>query len=216
MLVHQGVGRVAGEGKLAEHHLVEHDAQRVDVRADVHQFAAPLLGGHVGRGAQDAARGGELGRPGEHLGDAEVGQVGVVALVEQHVVRLQVAVDDALFVGEGQRTGDLAEHPRRQRQRQRPARQAVVQAATAYGLHDDVDVLAFAPEVNDRQDVRVLQAGDELRLVLEAGDELLVVGQLSRHHLDGHVAVHRSLAGQVDGGHPSPAQHRPNRVLAPP
>ena len=61
--------------------------------------AGRLFGRHVAGGAQDRA-GARLVRVGLHLlGQAEVGDLGLIVLVEQDVGRLQIAMDDAACVG---------------------------------------------------------------------------------------------------------------------
>ena len=80
------------ERRPAREHVVQDAAERVDVRARVHALAADLLGrDEVDRPHPVAG----LRRPRvrEHvLGEPEVGQVGVLALPEQDVRRLDVAM----------------------------------------------------------------------------------------------------------------------------
>ena len=114
-VLHQhGHGRVGGEGHAAGQELVGHDAEGIDVRAPVHGRARGLLGGHVLRGAADHPGRGELVRAIQHPRDAEVGEVDALVLVEQDVLGLHVAVDDALGVGVGEGIrGRPSEWPRR-------------------------------------------------------------------------------------------------------
>ena len=100
---------------------VEQAADGVDVGAGVDRLATPLLGGHVGgraAGAGDlpAGTGGGDGLVGRHqprlahqLGQAEVGELGQLALGHQHVVGLDVAVHEAghLLLGMGQGAADV-------------------------------------------------------------------------------------------------------------
>src|SRR5262249_57899263 len=80
--------------------LVEDGAQRVDVRGRAGLFGAAggLLGGHVGRRAQDGARGGQR-RLVQPPRQAEVSYLRRAILGEQDVGRLEVSVDDVLVVG---------------------------------------------------------------------------------------------------------------------
>ena len=82
------MGRSAGEP------LVERRAERIDVAARVGPFTARLLGGHEGGCAGDGA--GERALHG--AGEAEVGHDGA-ALLDHEVLGLEVAVDDAAFMG---------------------------------------------------------------------------------------------------------------------
>ena len=71
-----------------------------------------LLGRHVGRRAERQAGAGDrrLPRLVERLGDAEVGDQRV-AVRDQHVVGLDVPVNDAVPVGIAQRVGHVAQDP---------------------------------------------------------------------------------------------------------
>ena len=69
---------VCTKHRLPAEQLIEDAAHREDVGADVDVLrAAPLLRGHVARGAHRGLGAGQLGAVlGEHLGDAEVGDPG--------------------------------------------------------------------------------------------------------------------------------------------
>ena len=86
------VGHAPGE-RLEEHH-----AQRVDVAAAVDGDALGLLRRHVVGRAHDGAGGGVL-RDADDLGDAVVGEHRFTLRREQHVGRLDVAVDHATPMG---------------------------------------------------------------------------------------------------------------------
>ena len=113
----RGRGEFA-QRQFAGEHFVEHHAQRVDVRAVVHVCGLlDLLRRHVVRRAHDLPVAGERGvaaasRP-EDLGDAEVGDLHPALLVEQDVLRLDVAVDDAFVVRELERLADLRDDRQR-------------------------------------------------------------------------------------------------------
>ncbi len=110
MLVHDALDRRPGERRLPRQHLVEHAPQRVQVAPPVEvPFSRSLLRTHVLHGVPTAIpvsvsllAAGRADRP----GDAEVGHHGVAAL-QQDVLRLDVAVNDAVAVGVAQRVGYL-------------------------------------------------------------------------------------------------------------
>src|SRR5262249_14588201 len=82
--------------------LVEDGSQGVDVcgRADRPGAAAGLFRRHVTRRPQDGAGLRLAGGVVEFLGEAEVGDLEVAVLGDQHVAGLQVAVNDAALSAE--------------------------------------------------------------------------------------------------------------------
>ena len=81
------------EGDLAGEHLVEHDAERVEVGLPGDGLPERLLGGDV-VGRAEHAPGDRQAFLGERAGDAEVGDLGAAFLADQDVLRLDVAVHD--------------------------------------------------------------------------------------------------------------------------
>src|SRR5262249_48594032 len=106
--------RLIRERHFADEHLVQDDAERVDIAARIDSPALDLLGRHVVGRAERAAGARELRRLVEGLGDAEVDQLRELAAVragrEHDVLRLQVAVDDVVLVRRGERAGNLAKN----------------------------------------------------------------------------------------------------------
>ena len=100
MLVRDLHRLLALERLLAGEHLVHHDADRVDVAAGVGDAAGDEFGGEVGdrpeqRGARRGVRGCGARQP-------EVADLDAAVVGEQHVLGLQVAVDDARLVRRGE------------------------------------------------------------------------------------------------------------------
>ena len=100
-----GDGAVALEGHLPGEHLVEDHADRVEVGGRPGRVALGLLGREVLRRAHDRARLGHLRRPRPR--DPEVGDLEQVLVAHDHVVRLEVAVHDAVAVRVTRRVEDL-------------------------------------------------------------------------------------------------------------
>ncbi|HQN07898.1 MAG TPA: hypothetical protein PK569_10005 [Thermoanaerobaculia bacterium] len=95
----QRVGRL--ERVAARDDPVERDAEGVKVGPAVERLRLRLLGGDVGGRPHQKAGLGLDERPGR-LRDAEVGEVRPAVRVEDDVLRLDVAVDDAAFVAVGE------------------------------------------------------------------------------------------------------------------
>ena len=88
------------------------------------------------------------------------------------------------------RTRSRRDRPATPRRRATSARLPVADQA-----HHEVGGTGLAPVVVQRDDVRVLEPGDELGLGLEPADERRVVGELGRDHLDRHLAPDDRLVG---------------------
>ena len=113
---------VGDERRLAGQHLIAEDAERIQIAAAVDRaLARGLLGRHVRRRAdRDARRREPRVALADRARDTEVGHHRAAALrVDQDVVGLDVAVDDAALVGVGERVGHVAQRAARLVDRQR-------------------------------------------------------------------------------------------------
>ena len=134
---------VAAEGHLSDEHLVQHDPERVDVGLARDVLSHRLLGRDVVGGPDHLAGRGELVRllGLEPARDAEVGHLRATLFVDQHVLRLHVAVDQPALVGSLERSPDLDRVRDRLRDGQGPlAADAVLEGLTLDVLEDDVRV----------------------------------------------------------------------------
>ena len=134
---------------------------------------------------------------GDHPRDAEVGEphrpgVEVLPLPgQQHVVGLEVPVEDALAVGGGEPVEHRGHHGDGAVGRQRSAvGEHVAQRPAVDEVHDDREPVALDDQVADGDDVGVAQAGQDRALTDEPTDQVLVGGvllaqQLGRDHLVG-------------------------------
>ena len=105
--------RLALEGTAPAQHLVEQAAEGENVRAGVGRPPSHLFGRHVAGSAHDdpgvRCRGdGFASSLGPRKRDlSEVEELHLAVCGEEHVVRLEVAVDDPFLVGNGERSSDL-------------------------------------------------------------------------------------------------------------
>ena len=213
-VLHRDLDRaVARERHLAGEQLEEDDPRRVEVRRLVDRRAACLLRGEVLRGADDRALLRHLARAGAR--DAEVRDLHDALGVDDDVVRLDVAVDDAVAVRVAERGEDLARVRDRDGHRAEAARaDELLERSPLDVLHDDVVGAVELAAVEDRDDVRVGEAGGVRRLSTEALDELLVVRVPAVQHLDGDPAAQLLVLGEVDVGHAAAAE-LPGDAVAP-
>jgi hypothetical protein len=206
---------LAPEGPLAGEHLVEDGSEREDVGAGVHRLAAHLLGGHVAHRAHDPAGLGRERHRGHFLpflghrvlpGEAEVEHLDLPRAEQEHVLGLQVAVDDALLVRRGQPARDLEGDLDGLAGRQRAVLQALAQRLALQQLHRRVHRALLAAEIVDREDVGVRERSDGLRLPLEAPERVRVLGEIPREDLDRDLPVEPRVPRAEDDAHPALAE----------
>jgi hypothetical protein len=205
---------VAGE-QLEQHH-----ARGVDVAARIERLAPRLLGRHVlgrphqhvdvddrrvlGSGARQRQRRHGHGR---ELGDAEVtdldhvGGVSVVAggAQQEHVFRLEIAVDHAEAVGLRQRAEDLAHDVDHALLAEREfVVEQLQQVGTLDELHDDVEqVAALGAEIEHAHRVRMIEPRRRLRFALEQLDHLRAASQLEVEDLQRDRLLEHAVPGAV-------------------
>ncbi len=206
VLDRNGEGAVAIERQRSGGGGVEHDAQAVQVAAGVDMLAAHLFGRHVFRSSHRHARLG-FQRAVADAGDAKVHHHRLFAADDHNVVWLDVAMNDAFVMGVSQGAGDLGDQPRRELRAQGAlGSQHLLQRYPLDIFHDDEKSAPVLVDVEDRDDVFVLQARDDLGLLLEPPAELGVSGQFAREHFDGDDSIERFLPGAINDAHAAAAQ----------
>ena len=163
---------LAGEGNAAGHRLEEQAAEGVDVGARVDALAGDLLGGRVVErpdplpGLREAL--GAL----DALGQAEIGQEGVIAPAgrrEQHVGRLDVAVDESVGVRGVQGGGYLRDDRRRPAGREGAlAGEELVEVGPVDEAHGHVELAVGLAGLEDRDHVGMVDRRRQPGLALEA------------------------------------------------
>jgi hypothetical protein len=199
---------VNGTDPVRHSYRITPSAYTSDAAADPLRLPLRLLRRHVRRGAHDRPGLCQLGpvalrQPEVHdLGRApRLG--GRVRRVEQDVVRLEVAVDDAAVVGRLHPERHLG-HQFGRRVGAQPAGRAepLHEAAAFQALHRHVRVPVGLAAVEHLDDVRVADGGDRLGLGEEPGQLARVGVPAGEHHLEGDDAVQLDVPGLVH--HPMP------------
>lgn len=207
LLLAVGLGR--DEGEVGGEHLEQDDAQGEDIGILATTAFLKLLGRHVGGGAE-AGAGSHIGHTG---GDAEVYQLDVLVVGEQHdVVGLDVKMEDTvvdlemgylLVVEERHRFEDLKEEGQCARLGNESvlAVDVLFQTASLDELHDDVHLVVLVDELNQFGDIGVLGVEIELRLHFAERVADDRIGDMAQFEfLDGYGEAAAEVDAPVDFG----------------
>ena len=134
--------------------------------------------------------------------DAKVHDLDVAVGQHHDVLRLNVAVDDLVLVGDRKRGADLRADLRDLLWIEGAvALDAALKVGTAQVLHDDVVGIAILAPIVDAHDIGGGETCCCLGLLLKAGGEGGVAGILRQHDLDGNRAVEDLILRTEDGRH---------------
>ena len=194
------------ERDVARQQLPEHDRERVDVRRRRDGASPRLFGGEVGARSHHGSGLRDADVHLERACDPEVRHLDVALGVDQDVLRLDVAVDEAVRMRERERVGARGRELERATHRQRPGpADELLQVLAGDVLEDDVLAAGVLATVDHGDDVRVRQLRDRPRLAPEPLDGLVVAGVVRVQQLERHVAVEQAVACPVDGRHSTAA-----------
>ncbi len=178
MLVHHPKGCICGERNRTRQHFKEHDTQRINIGARIDHATFPLLRRHIGWCPDDCPALCQTTSGGiKQFSDPKVGQKGILVFVKQHVLRLEIAMDNSPAVRVVESTGDLFNHARGHAHGQRTLLNQVRKATTRHLLHDEVDNIFVLPVIKDLEDMRVAQGSYCFCFALETINKALRLDQ---------------------------------------
>ncbi len=192
---------LALERDLPGQHLVEDDPEGIEVRLPGDGLPERLLGRDVvGRPQHPAIRGEALLL--ERAGDPEVSDLGRALLVDQDVLRLDVAVDDVAGVCGAQGPRDFDRVGDRLGHRQPSlAADPLLERLALHVLEHDVRTALVLAGVDHPDDVGVRELGDRPRLAAKSLELIGVARHLAVHQLDCHRPLEGLVACPVHGRH---------------
>ena len=189
--LHDGDGDrvIRNERQLTREHFIQHDTHGINIGLIVNITAARLLrrdivhraDGLVGHGLRFCLR---------EACDTEIRHLNGAVFQQHDVLRLDVSVNDALFVGVLQSAEDL----HRKVQRLSPFDLALLLNVLLQGdavnvLHDDIlDAVAEA-DVIDLDDIRVRKHRNGFRFIAETAQEIAVARKLFLQNFNGDPAL---------------------------
>jgi hypothetical protein len=146
------------------------------------------------------------------LGQAEVGQLGDAIGAEQHVGRLEVAMDDSFVMCKGDGPRQCLHHLGSLARWQRHTVHLALETAAVEVLQREEGLAFVLTDFVNRDDIRVLQLSDGLGLDQKAG-QLCFAGMRAReNHLEGDEAVEAQVLRLVDHTHAAAAQYAQDLV----
>ena len=194
---------------------VPDDAERVEIARRVNGLAGDLLWTRVVWTSRDrAVAGSRVGV--RRARDAEVGHHRASRrALDEDVVGLHVAMDEAARVGVGQRPRSLAEDACRLMWRERSAVGDPLGERFAGNVrHDEVDEALRFVDPMDRDDVGMGEARGHLRFANELLASFGQHRQLRRQHFDRDLARQPDLARQIHDAHAAAAELPLEGILA--
>jgi hypothetical protein len=135
------------------------------------------------------------------LGQAEVGDPGLIRFVDDDVGRFEIAMEDAVPVSVMDRLGDGLDVPGRHSRRDGPVAHDLAQRPAGHVVHREERLTLVLAHLVNGYDVRVLQRGSGLGLGAEPTHELGPRERGADHHFEGDNAVQASLPGSVNHAH---------------
>ena len=221
MRVERGHLGVARERLRAGQALVDDAPERIDVDPCVDRQVLDLLRRDVADAADELSR----SRQGARgllavLGQAEVGQVGVIASRlrprgEEDVPGLHVAMDQAGGMGGVEGARDLVDQGHGPVDGQRTlARDRSFEILARHVAHGDEQLAIGLARLVDRQDVRMVERRRQPRLADEPLADRRDVRGVRPQDLERDMAPEPKVVGEIDRAHPAPTDEPDDPVRA--
>ena len=152
-------------------------------------------------------------RPGQQLGESEVQHLGMAAIGNEDIGRLDVAMNDALLVRRVQRFGNVERNPQGLVGVQRIAVEHLEERVALHVLHHDVRTVAVLADFVHRADVGMVQSGSGARLAAKALQRGGVLDHVVRQEFQRHEAAKIEVLGLVNQSHTPTANQFNNAVV---
>ena len=216
----------SAEGVVCGGHFVEDNAEGEEVAAGVEEFAAGLLGRHVGDGAEggagaselvafgDAGFGGVAGSSGIDAGEAEVEDFGLAGGGDEDVGGFDVAVEDAFAMGGFEGVGELSADFHEAGERGWMARVEAVERLAVEQLHDEEGLAVGLVDFVDGADAGVVECGGDAGFAVEALESGRIGSGGAGDEFEGDVAAEALVFGFVDHTHATRSDAAQDGVVA--
>ena len=220
-LIHEGVdsgflrgGGEPADGQLAGEHFIKDHPERINIRAVVHLAGVfDLLRGHVGHGAEACTAEGQaefLAAGLTQLGDTEISDFHAAPGVEEEILRLDIAVEDALAVGVLEGLADSGDDFQRLFRGEAFCPHGLAQIHAIDVFHEQEIPAALLAEIVHGDDVRMIQLRERPGLAVEAFGKGRVSGERPGQDLERHIALQFRLPDLENSPHAAVADHFPD------
>ena len=180
-------------------HLVEHDADRVEVGADIRASPRDELRRHISDSA-DQGLGRRRGSDGAR--QTEVRELDLTIGAEEDIVGFEIAMDDSRGMDCFECCEDrIEDDDRLTRSEGAPVLELAAQSHRRQVLHHKIDRVAVAGLVMDGHEIRVGQPSGVDGLASEPFDEGVVADEVVMHDLDRDLTVKAQIRAAVDHRH---------------
>jgi hypothetical protein len=214
-------------------HFVEHAAERPDVGATIDVPSFGLLRRHVGSRAENDAGGRHrrrrhrrrienlapasptcATRSVERFRQTKVEHFDRAVVAYFDVGRLQIAMDDALFVCRLEGVGDLRRNRQRLVEGERPALDPLREVLAVDEFHDERRRRRLLLEAVNLGDMRMVERGERFRFALEPHQPIGVAGNRFGKDLESDFAIEDRIADAIHLAHAAGANQRDDLVDA--
>ena len=221
-------GSFSAKGQDAGGHLVEHYAEGEKIGASVEFLAAQLFRRHVGNGADGGAGTSEVksadireslriaagGAGGAgNFRQPEVENLGVAAIGNEDVRRLNIAMDDSPDVRGIESIGHFNREREQALELHGPAVDQMFQRLAAEALHHDEQMSIVLADFVDGADVGMIQRRSSPRLAAKAFEGLRILGRIVGKKFQGNEAAKLRVFRFVNDSHPSATEEFEDAVV---
>src|SRR5208283_1135285 len=143
----------------------------------------------------------------------EVENLGVTALGDKNINRIDIAMNDAVGVGGIEGIGNFDCQPKQGFEIQRSPTNTELQGQAIQKLHGDESLAVLLADVVDRANVGVVQSGRGLGFALKTSEGPRVMGDRVGQELEGDKTMQARVFCLVDHTHSASAEFLDNAVV---
>ncbi|KAL0914942.1 hypothetical protein M5K25_015334 [Dendrobium thyrsiflorum] len=149
-----------------------------------------------------------------HGGEAEIRDLKITGIIEEEVLRLEITVEDAARVAEGDGEDKLVEEFSGLVFGEATTGDVGEEFASLGVLHDEVDIGAGGEDFEESNDIWVVEAAHNDDLALGVNGEAAADNLCLADDLNGYTVTLENMAGVIDFGEGSDAEEPANFVLS--